>query len=153
VSSLFTLRGFASDQRSSRRCPPRPDSLDGFAPSHLARGALNAALESTATFKDFCSLSGVRLMRLCRVQYQGSSHAAFYDEERVVPLAAVREAFNRQAGPKLDLPAGDDLLDFLPHGAGFAAARRLADFLAAQPSAVPAGATIGAKGAELLVPI
>ena len=92
-------------------------------------------------------------MRLCRIQLQGSAQAAFYDEERIVPLAAALEAFNRQSGPRLDFPAGDDLLDFLPHGAGCAAARRLADFLSADPAALPTGAVVPAAKAELLVPI
>jgi 2,4-diketo-3-deoxy-L-fuconate hydrolase len=92
-------------------------------------------------------------MRLCRIQHQGLSQAAFYDEERIVPISAVLAAFNRQSGPKLDLPAGDDLLDFLPHGAGHAAARRLADFLTVDPGAVPAGAVVRTSSAELLVPI
>jgi 2-keto-4-pentenoate hydratase/2-oxohepta-3-ene-1,7-dioic acid hydratase in catechol pathway len=92
-------------------------------------------------------------MRLCRIQHQGTSQAAFYDEERVVPLAAALAAFNRQSGPRLDLPAGDDLLDFLPNGVGFAAARRLADFVTLEPAAVPAGAVIPTAKATLLVPI
>ncbi len=92
-------------------------------------------------------------MRLCRIRHQGKSLAAFYDEERIVPLAAARAAFSRRPGPRLDLPAGDDLLDFLPHGAGFAAARRLADFLTADPRAVPADECLPAAQAELLVPL
>src|SRR5262249_29288419 len=92
-------------------------------------------------------------MRLSRIQHQGSLQAAFYDEERIVPMAAALAAFNRQSGPKLDLPAGDDLLDLLPHGAGFAAARRLAEFLTVDPDAVPAGAVIATSSAELFVPI
>src|SRR5262245_51819417 len=92
-------------------------------------------------------------MRLCRIHHQGSSQAAFYDEERIVPVSAALAAFNRQSGPKLDLPAGDDLLDLLPHGAGHAAARRLADFLTVDPGAIPAGAVVRTPSAELLVPI
>lgn len=92
-------------------------------------------------------------MRLCRIQHNGTPQAAYYDEERVIPLVAALAAFNRQSGPKLDLPAGDNLLDFLPHGAGFAAARRIADFLSADSSAVPGSAAIPTVKAELLVPI
>ena len=92
-------------------------------------------------------------MRLCRIHHNGAPQAAFHHEDRVVPLAAALAAFNSQSGPKLDLPAGDDLLDLLPHGAGFAAARRLADFLAADPAAVPSSASIPASNARLLIPI
>jgi 2-keto-4-pentenoate hydratase/2-oxohepta-3-ene-1,7-dioic acid hydratase in catechol pathway len=92
-------------------------------------------------------------MRLCRIQHQGSSQAAFYGEERIVPVSAALAEFNRQSGPKLDLPAGDDLLDLLPHGAGFAAARRLADFLAGDSAGVASGDAVPTSGADLLVPI
>ena len=54
-------------------------------------------------------------MRLCRIQLNGTPQAAYYDEERIIPLSAALAAFNRQSGPKLDLPAWDDLLDFLEH--------------------------------------
>src|SRR5262245_3251366 len=92
-------------------------------------------------------------MRLCRIQHEGAPQAAFYHEDRVIPLKAALAAFNRQSGPKVDLPAGDDLLDFLPHGAGFAAARRIADFLSSDPAAVPGSAAISTGEAALLVPI
>jgi 2-keto-4-pentenoate hydratase/2-oxohepta-3-ene-1,7-dioic acid hydratase in catechol pathway len=92
-------------------------------------------------------------MRLCRIQDRGSARPAFYDEERVVPLEALLAAFNRRSGPRLDLPAGDDLLDFLPHGAGHAAARRLAEFLNTDPTALPAEAFLPTATTELLVPI
>jgi 2-keto-4-pentenoate hydratase/2-oxohepta-3-ene-1,7-dioic acid hydratase in catechol pathway len=92
-------------------------------------------------------------MRLCRIQHRDSSQAAFYGEERIVPVSAALAAFNRQSGPKLDLPAGDDLLDFLPHGAGFAAARRLAEFVAAEPDAVSSDLCLNSSSAKLLVPI
>ena len=92
-------------------------------------------------------------MRLCRIQHLGSSQAAFYGEERIIPVSAAMAAFNRQPGPKLDLPAGDNLLDFLPHGAGFAAVRRLSEFVTAVPSAVSPDVCLSASSAELLVPI
>ena len=92
-------------------------------------------------------------MRLCRIHRDGAALAAFYDEERIVPLTAALAVFNKKSGPKLDLPAGDDLLDFLPHGAGFAAARRLADFLTAEPAAVPRAPRFLTNEAKLLVPI
>jgi len=92
-------------------------------------------------------------MRLCRVQFHGRPCAAIYDEAGVVPLSAALAAFNRQTGRQLELAGGDDLLDFLPHGAANTGARQLVDWLAANPAGLAPEAVIPTATAQLLVPI
>lgn len=92
-------------------------------------------------------------MRLCRLQFQGQPQAAFYDEKQVVPLPAALAAYTAQTGKNLDLPRGDSLLDFLPGGTAFSAAKQLADWLSDHAGSLPAGAALPADKAELLVPI
>lgn len=92
-------------------------------------------------------------MRLCRIQFQGKPQAAIYSEERIIPLSAAAAAFARQSGESLQLPAGDNLLDFLPHGAGSAAARQIFEWLIVDPAALPTEAAVSTDKAELLVPI
>jgi 2-keto-4-pentenoate hydratase/2-oxohepta-3-ene-1,7-dioic acid hydratase in catechol pathway len=92
-------------------------------------------------------------MRLCRIRFRGRSLAAIYDDAGVVPLSEALAAFNRKIGQELDLPDGDNLLDFLPHGVAHAAARQLVAWVAANSAALPPNAIIPAESAELLVPI
>jgi 2,4-diketo-3-deoxy-L-fuconate hydrolase len=92
-------------------------------------------------------------MRICRIRHQGQPLAAFYDEQHVIPVAASNTAFAARTGESLAVPAGDDLLDFLPGGSGFAVARRLADWLARTGFDVPLESLIPTDQAELLVPI
>lgn len=92
-------------------------------------------------------------MRLCRIQLRGKSLAAFYDEAGIVPLAEALAAFTRKTGRPLDLPEGDNLFDFLPHGVAHAAARQLVDWLTANSAALDPEAMIPAEVAPLLVPI
>jgi len=91
-------------------------------------------------------------MRLCRVQLQGTPHAAFYNENQVIPVSAALAAFNAAQPRKLILPAGDNLLDYLPHGAAFDFGSQIADWLAAD-SGRNVEASIPTAQAELLVPI
>jgi 2-keto-4-pentenoate hydratase/2-oxohepta-3-ene-1,7-dioic acid hydratase in catechol pathway len=92
-------------------------------------------------------------MRLCRYRQQNAVHLGFYSEEGVVPLAAAAGAYADATHEKLALPPGDNLLDFLPpDGKGFAAAQKLAHWLAGQPGAVAKSALPITK-VELLVPI
>ncbi|MFN0055754.1 MAG: fumarylacetoacetate hydrolase family protein [Planctomycetales bacterium] len=93
-------------------------------------------------------------MRLCRARIGGQVQAAFYDEQRLIPLREGAAAFERVTGKSLKLPADDNLLDFLPAGgAAFSVARDLAAWLAADPSHVPAGGSVPTADAELLVPL
>lgn len=93
-------------------------------------------------------------MRLCRAQKNGISFAAFYDEERIVPIATAAEEYARTTGQPLKVRAGDSLLDLLPpSGGAFAATRELAEWVAADPSRIRTDKTIPTATAELLVPI
>lgn len=93
-------------------------------------------------------------MRLCRLRHDGKVQVAFYDEERVVPLSVAAAAFQRVAGRSVRLPEGEDLLTFLPpDGAALSLVRDLSNWLAADPSHVPAQGAIPTAKAELLVPI
>ncbi|MSR57530.1 MAG: FAA hydrolase family protein [Planctomycetaceae bacterium] len=93
-------------------------------------------------------------MRLCRFQKNATAHVGFYDEKRVVPLAAAAAAYSRATGKALSLPEGNNLLDYLPPGGvGFAATKSLAAWLAADASHLPEQDTIATAKAELLVPI
>jgi 2-keto-4-pentenoate hydratase/2-oxohepta-3-ene-1,7-dioic acid hydratase in catechol pathway len=92
-------------------------------------------------------------MRICRIRKGGQPRAAFYDEQHVIPVAAASALFTARTGESLLIPAGDNLLDFLPGGSGFVAARRLADWLAQPGSDVPLEHVVPTDRAELLVPI
>lgn len=87
-------------------------------------------------------------MRLCRFRHQGSEQLGFYDEQSILSLKAAGKA----AG--VALPDSVSLLDFLPPaGEGFAAAKKVADWLTNNAGKLPAEASVAAKSAELLVPI
>lgn len=91
-------------------------------------------------------------MRLCRINFNGQSQAAFYGEQQVVPAAAAAAAHAKQAGERLNLPEGDCLLNFLPGGIAFDAARRIAAWLEQNPKEA-ASAGVPTAAAEILVPI
>lgn len=93
-------------------------------------------------------------MRLCRVLVNGASHVGFYGDERIVPLAAAAAAFTQRTGKQIELPQGDNLLDFLPpEGPGHAAASQLSEWLLVNGDAVAGNAAIPTAKAELLVPV
>jgi 2-keto-4-pentenoate hydratase/2-oxohepta-3-ene-1,7-dioic acid hydratase in catechol pathway len=91
-------------------------------------------------------------MRLCRVNIDGRPQAAFYDESWITPVAAAATAHERATGNRVELPATDDLLALLPPaGPAWAAAQRVADWLAAGD--VPDGIRVSTSQARLLAPI
>ena len=95
-------------------------------------------------------------MRLCRFRSNNSDQVqvGLYDEKFVVPLVAGAKAYADATHEKLSLPAGDNLLDLLPpDGSAFAAAQRLADWVARASGKLPAGASVATDSIELLVPI
>ena len=94
-------------------------------------------------------------MRLCRFRHQNAVQVGFYSEEGVVPLAAAAAAYADATHDKLSLPAGDNLLDFLPpDGKGFAAAQKLAALGSpASQASLPQAARCRPPTCELLVPI
>ena len=93
-------------------------------------------------------------MRVCRFRHQGRTEIGFYSEQQIVPLAAASKHFEAATHERLSFPPGDNLLDLLPqNGAGFAAAKKLADWVVRTGAALPQDAVIAADQAELLVPI
>lgn len=92
-------------------------------------------------------------MRICRFEHQGRPQIGFYDERRIVPIAAAGHALAAAGGPPVVSPPSDDVLDFLPHGAAHAAALRLADWLANAGASLPAAASLPTESVRLLVPV
>jgi 2-keto-4-pentenoate hydratase/2-oxohepta-3-ene-1,7-dioic acid hydratase in catechol pathway len=93
-------------------------------------------------------------MRLCRFSHNGRSQVGFYDDKFVVSLTAAAEAYAQATHEKLEFPAGDSLLDLLPpDGKHFAAAKKVADWLARTDSSVPTAAKLSFDAIELHVPI
>src|SRR5688572_16586470 len=93
-------------------------------------------------------------MRLCRFAKNGRPQAGLYDDKFVIPLAAAAEAYAAATHERLALPAGDNLLDFLPpDGQAFASAKKIADWAARNDGGVPAAARLAHDAVELLVPI
>lgn len=93
-------------------------------------------------------------MRLCRFVSQGRVRLGLYDEAHVVPLAEGAAAYAAATHETLSLPASDQVLDFLPpRGPGFAAARKLAEWVGRNAAALPASARLATGGVELLVPV
>ncbi len=86
-------------------------------------------------------------MRLCRFEHNGEIHIGAYDERRVTPL----ERLARRCG--VDLPRSESLLDYLPHGRSFEAARALSEKLADLPGDELARHGIDHDQVRLLVPI
>jgi len=93
-------------------------------------------------------------MRLCRFSVGDVVHVGLYDELFLVPLAAGARAYSDATHESLSLPERGDLLDFLPpDGAGFAAAAKLADWVARAEGKLPAAARVATESAQLLTPI
>ena len=93
-------------------------------------------------------------MRLCRFTHEGTTQVGLYGEETIVPLEAGRAAFEASTHEKLELPQSGDLLDFLPPaGKGFAAAKKLAEWVERNDGKLPNSAEIATKSVQLHVPI
>jgi 2,4-didehydro-3-deoxy-L-rhamnonate hydrolase len=93
-------------------------------------------------------------MRICRFRHNSALSAGFYDDKFVVPLAAVTQAYSNATHDRVEFPAGDNLLDFLPpDGKHFAAAKKVADWAARNDGGAPASARLTHDAIELLVPI
>ena len=93
-------------------------------------------------------------MRLCRFRHQGKTQAGFYDDGRIVPLAAAALAHAAATHLTLDWSAGDDLLAFLPpDGKGLAAVRKLSKWIGREGESLPAATTVATSAVELLVPV
>ena len=93
-------------------------------------------------------------MRLCRFRRDGVVQIGFYDEQQIVPLNAAMRAYAAATHETLKLPARESLLDLLPpDGEAFAAAKKLAHWIAQPGKGLPADAAVPTKDVELLVPI
>src|SRR5262245_48801177 len=93
-------------------------------------------------------------MRLARFSHNGRAQIGFYDDKFIVPLAAAAEAYANATHEKLELPAGDSLLELLPpDGKHFAAAKKIAEWAARNEGGVPAAAKLALDKVEPHVPI
>ncbi len=93
-------------------------------------------------------------MRLCRFRYEGKIGVAFYDEQQIVPLAQAAQAHTDAGHARIEIPAGDNLLPFLPPGGELhGAANQLSDWVTANAAGLPDSARLSHDQAELLVPI
>ncbi len=92
-------------------------------------------------------------MRLCRFRHHDEVRAGLYDEQQIVPLVAGAAAYAVATGETLQLPASDNLLDFLPpHGAGFEDCRKLTSWVRQAPAELH-GVALATESVQLLVPI
>jgi 2-keto-4-pentenoate hydratase/2-oxohepta-3-ene-1,7-dioic acid hydratase in catechol pathway len=93
-------------------------------------------------------------MRLCRFRRGDHVVVGLYGEDRVVPLFAAATAYEEATHEQLQMSESDDLLDYLPpDGPHFAAARKVADWVARSGSSFPARLAIPTRDVQLLVPI
>jgi 2,4-didehydro-3-deoxy-L-rhamnonate hydrolase len=93
-------------------------------------------------------------MRLCRFSHAGRVQVGLYEDQFVLPLAAVASAYSAATKENLEPLIGEDLVDYLPPvGKHFAAAKRVADWVASNSSAMPADARLAHASVELLLPI
>lgn len=93
-------------------------------------------------------------MRLCRFTHQDTLQLGLYGEQTIVPLAAGAAAYEAATHEKLNLPTSDNPLDFLPNGGkSFAAAAKLAEWVARNDGKLPATATVATASVQLHVPV
>ncbi len=93
-------------------------------------------------------------MRICRFRYQGKVKAGFYDERQVIPVDQAAQLFVEAVHERLDVPATDNLLEFLPAGGkGFESAKRLASWIGGTGGAIAQKLALPIAQVELLVPI
>jgi len=70
-------------------------------------------------------------MRLCRYRHENQVRVGYYDEERIVPVSAVAQAYTAATRERVVLPISDSLIPFLPpDGEGFEMTRKLSNWLA-----------------------
>jgi 2-keto-4-pentenoate hydratase/2-oxohepta-3-ene-1,7-dioic acid hydratase in catechol pathway len=93
-------------------------------------------------------------MRLCRFGVDELVLTAFYDDERIIPIAQAAEAYAEAEGTDLDLPATEDLLELLPpEGEAFQATRKLAEWVESPDAPDIESLSIPIDDVQLLVPI
>lgn len=93
-------------------------------------------------------------MRLCRFRHRGSTLTGFYDEKSLLPLTAAVAAYVNATHEQVPLPAGDNLLDFLPpEGKHYVAIAKVAEWVGRQTGEGAIAGRVPIGEAELLVPI
>jgi 2,4-didehydro-3-deoxy-L-rhamnonate hydrolase len=93
-------------------------------------------------------------MRLCRFTHQGKQQIGLYGEKTIVPLEAGAAAYRTATHEGLELPKSNDLLDYLPpKGKGFAAAKKLAQWVEGNDGKLPNSAELKTADVELHMPI
>ena len=93
-------------------------------------------------------------MRLCRFEQAGKPQLGFYDEQRIIPLAGAARVHKEVTHEEVKLPDSTEMIDFLPpDGAGFAAARKLSEWLARSDAGQLDPVSVPTASAKLLVPI
>ena len=91
-------------------------------------------------------------MRICRYRNANRIAVGIYDDERIVPLNSAAAAYHLATGEIVRLPPSQELIDFLPpDGAGFPAARSIADWLERNPS--PGCDVFRHADVDILVPV
>jgi 2-keto-4-pentenoate hydratase/2-oxohepta-3-ene-1,7-dioic acid hydratase in catechol pathway len=92
-------------------------------------------------------------MRLCRIEQDGKSQAAFFDEQRVLPLPELAGVYANNTGKSLTMETGERLLDFLPpDGKLYDQAKQLEAWIAQVDRAALDDIAIPTSGVRLLVP-
>jgi 2-keto-4-pentenoate hydratase/2-oxohepta-3-ene-1,7-dioic acid hydratase in catechol pathway len=92
-------------------------------------------------------------MRLCRYTHNKQTHVGLFDEKSILPLAAAAKAYGDATHDRLALPAGDDLVPYLPpDGTTFAAAKKVEEWVS-RNDAMVATLRLGTGDVELLRPI
>jgi len=93
-------------------------------------------------------------MRLCRFSHTTRAQIGFYDDKFCIPLAAAAQAYAEATQEKVELPAGDSLLELLPpDGRYFANAKKVADWLTRNAASMPVAAKFALDKVELHVPL
>jgi 2-keto-4-pentenoate hydratase/2-oxohepta-3-ene-1,7-dioic acid hydratase in catechol pathway len=92
-------------------------------------------------------------MRLCRFQLRGATSVGFYFDTYVVPLEQAARQHSETTHQQLAVPAGDDLLVFLPHGESHATARTLFGWVERQGNGLDVRARVPIAEVRLLLPV
>jgi 2,4-diketo-3-deoxy-L-fuconate hydrolase len=93
-------------------------------------------------------------MRLCRFGFDDIVLTGYYGDNVVIPIDQAAEAYGRDTGVELVMPATEELLDLLPpDGANFEQARELDAWLAGLDVIERGELSIPIEDVQLLVPI
>jgi 2,4-diketo-3-deoxy-L-fuconate hydrolase len=93
-------------------------------------------------------------MRLCRYRFDEQITVGFYDERGIIPLGNAFAIYTETERTTLHLPDSVNLLDYLPpDGAGYSAAKSLADWITAASPATARLQRLAPSQLELLVPV